>query len=133
MPDDFNFEIECIQTDNDFEFTNRLNRYNNKTVLFEQELAKLTTEYRLTHPFALRHNGKVEQSHPKDIENFYTSHKFYSFENFKKRLYIHNWKYNNFPVPPLGWISPKGTLKNYFSVCSICLANLQQKHKMNKK
>jgi len=111
----FNFKVECIQTDNGFEFTNRLSRYSNKKTLFEQELDKLNIEHRLIRPFTPRHNGKVERSHRKDNENFYASHKFYSFEDFKKQLYIHNWKYNNFPMRPLGWISPKETLKNYFS------------------
>ncbi|MBQ8180422.1 MAG: integrase core domain-containing protein, partial [Ruminococcus sp.] len=45
-----------------------------------------------------RHNGKVERSHRKDNEYFYATHKFYSFDDFKKQLAVHSRKYNNFPI-----------------------------------
>ena len=109
----FKFKVECVQTDNGPEFTNRFSRKNTPT-LFEAELKKLGIQHRLIRPFTPRHNGKVERSHRKDNELFYSVHKFHSFEDFKKQLYIHNWKYNNFPMRPLGWISPKQALQNFF-------------------
>lgn len=111
----FNFEVKCIQTDNGFEFTNRLGQHKNKLTLFELELNKFGIEHKLIRPYTPRHNGKVERSHRKDNERFYAVHKFYSYEDFKKQLYIHNWKYNRFPMRPLGWISPKEYLNNYLS------------------
>ena len=41
-------------------------------------------------------NGKVERSHRKDNEYFYATHCFYSFEDFKRQLAVHNKNYNNF-------------------------------------
>ena len=60
-----------------------------------------------------RHNGKVERSHRKDNEYFYADHKFYSFEDFKAQLKIHRYKYNRFPIRPLGWLSPNEYLAKY--------------------
>ncbi|MGE5613139.1 MAG: integrase core domain-containing protein [Bacillota bacterium] len=95
------------------EFTNRFSRKNSPT-LFEAELKRLGIQHKLIRPFTPRHNGKVERSHRKDNERFYAVHKFHSFEDFKRQLYTHNWKYNNFPMRPLGWISPKQAIQNFF-------------------
>ena len=66
----FPYVIECIQTDNGTEFTNRLNSKNTaKKALFEQTLAQLGIRHKLIHPFTPRHNGKVERSHRKDNED----------------------------------------------------------------
>lgn len=35
------------------------------------------------------------------------SHKFYSLEDFAKQLVVHNRKYNNLPMGPLGWKFPR--------------------------
>lgn len=113
----FKFSVECVQTDNGIEFTNRLNQHKNKPTLFELELAKLGIQHKLIRPYTPRHNGKVERSHRKDNEYFYAIHKFYSYEDFKRQLYIHNWKYNRFPMRPLGWKSPKETLEYFFTNC----------------
>ena len=64
-------------------------------------------------PYTPRHNGKVERSHRKDNEYFYATRKFYSFDDFKKQLKHYNRSYNNFPMCPLGWVSPKETLFNF--------------------
>lgn len=107
----FPFPIECIQTDNGLEFTNRLNsRGMKKLTLFERMLAKLGIAHKLIRPFTPRHNGKVERSHRKDNEEFYASHRFYSFEDFQKQLAIRQRQYNNFPMRPLNWQSPKHVL-----------------------
>lgn len=108
----FPFPVHCVQTDNGVEFTKILLKENDLT-LFEEKLKELNIVHKLIKPYTPRHNGKVERSHRKDNEYFYASHKFYSFQDFKKQLAAHNRKYNNFPMRPLGWKSPREFL-NYF-------------------
>ena len=110
----FPYAIECIQTDNGSEFTNRLNaKKNSKKTLFENTLAKFGIQHKLIKPFTPRHNGKVERSHRKDNEEFYASHKFYSFNDFKKQLAVRQRQYNNFPMRPLNWNSPNSVLFSF--------------------
>ena len=102
--DAFPFPIECVQTDNGMEFTKRLASTENPTpTLFEARLEQCGIRHKLIKPYTPRHNGKVERSHRKDNEYFYASHKFYSFDDFKKQLAVHSRKYNNFPMRPLNW------------------------------
>ena len=110
----FPFKIECIQTDNGTEFTKRLLKENDLT-LFEERLEQLGIRHKLIQPYTPRHNGKVERSHRKDNEYFYANHKFYSFEDFKKQLTVHSRKYNNFPMRPLGWKSPREFLEHFLN------------------
>ena len=110
----FGFKIECIQTDNGFEFTNRLNRHmTNKETLFEKKLKELGIRHKLIRPRTPRHNGKVERSHRKDQERLYYKRVFLSFEDFKEKLRRWEREYNNFPLKPLGWKSPNDKLKEY--------------------
>ncbi len=111
----FPFKVECVQTDNGFEFTKEfVNSAKEPTLTsFEKKLKSLGIQHKKIRPFTPRHNGKVERSHRKDNEYFYATHKFYSFEDFSKQLKSHNRKYNSFPMRPLGWISPKETLFNF--------------------
>ena len=110
----FPYAIECVQTDNGFEFTNRLSSTGTrKQTLFETTLARLGIRHKLIRPFTPRHNGKVERSHRKDNEEFYASHKFYSYEDFKKQLAARQRHYNNFPMRPLNWHSPKSVLFSF--------------------
>ncbi len=110
----FPFEIECVQTDNGQEFTKRFSAQKNPTpTLFQRLLHENGIIHKLIKPFTPRHNGKVERSHRKDNEYFYAIRKFYSFDDFKVQLAKHNRWYNNFPMRPLGWISPKATLYNF--------------------
>lgn len=80
---------------------------------FEKRLQVLRIAHRKIRPFTPRHNGKVERSHRKDNEYFYVTHKFYSFDDFKKQLKQHTRLYNDFPMRPLGWVSLKETLFNF--------------------
>lgn len=113
----FPFAIECIQTDNGAEFTNRLNSSGTKKqTLFEKTLAELGIRHKLIRPYTPRHNGKVERSHRKDNEEFYASHKFYSFSDFATQLAVRQSYYNNFPMRPLNWLSPKQALAAFPSV-----------------
>ena len=110
----FPFKIECIQTDNGFEFTNRLNaQATNKQTKFEKTLEKMNIKHKLIKPKTPRHNGKVERSHRKDQERFYYKRKFKSFEEFERKLGYWEKEYNNFPMKPLGWKSPNEQLKEY--------------------
>lgn len=110
----FPYAIECIQTDNGSEFTNRLlPRGNDKPTLFELELQRLGIRHKLIRPYTPRHNGKVERSHRKDNEEFYASHRFYSFDDFKKQLAVRQRQYNYFPMRPLNWRSPKYVLFSF--------------------
>lgn len=110
----FPYAIECVQTDNGPEFTNRFNtQQKGKKTLFEATLEQLCIRHKLIKPYTPRHNGKVERSHRKDNEYFYASHKFYSFEDFRKQLTVWNRKYNNFPMRPLNWASPREALLSF--------------------
>ena len=107
----FPYTIECIQTDNGFEFTNRLsNSRKPAPTLFEKTLALLGIRHKLIRPYTPRHNGKVERSHRKDNEEFYAIHKFFSFQDFEMQLAVRQRYYNNFPMRPLNWLSPKTVL-----------------------
>ena len=112
----FPFKIEEIQTDNGFEFTNRLS-YNtsvrDKKTMFENKLEELGIKHKLIKPYTPRHNGKVERSHRKDQERFYYKRVFVDFEDFKEKLRHWVSEYNNFPMKPLGWKSPNEKYKEY--------------------
>ncbi len=110
----FPYAIECVQTDNGPEFTNRLNRQcADKPTLFEVTLDKLSIVHKCIKPFTPRHNGKVERSHRKDNEYFYANHTFFSFDDFQSQLAVWNKKYNDFPIRPLNWRSPKQVLFDF--------------------
>ena len=109
----FPYAIECIQTDNGSEFTNRLNCSKaNRPTLFEKNLSELGIQHKLIRPYTPRHNGKVERSHRKDNEDFYASHKFFSFADFSAQLAVRQRQYNYFPLRPLNWKSPKQVLSH---------------------
>lgn len=112
----FPYPIVCVQTDNGQEFTKRFSSGggSDKPTLFQVRLRQHGIRHKLIRPFTPRHNGKVERSHRKDNERFYATHTFYSFEDFSKQLKRYNQRdYNNFPMRPLGWKSPRQVLENY--------------------
>ncbi len=110
----FPFKVECIQTDNGFEFTNILNLYETKKkTMFEKKLEELGIRHKLIKPKTPRHNGKVERSHRKDQERFYYNKVFCSFEDFRDRLKYWERVYNNFPMKPLNWLSPNEKYLEY--------------------
>ena len=99
--------LECVQTDNGFEFTNRFsNSKRNAPTLFEATAQSLGIQHKLIRPYTPRHNGKVERSHREDQKRFYSCHAFYSFADFESQLVVHNRRSNNFPMRPLNWLSP---------------------------
>lgn len=113
----FPFAIECVQTDNGSEFTNRLIAGQTaQPTLFEETLAHLGIHHKLIRPYTPKHNGKVERSHRKDNEYFYASHKFYSFLDFQKQLALRQRQYNAFPMRPLNWRAPLQVLSAFHFV-----------------
>ena len=113
----FPFRIECVQTDNGSEFIKSFDeRKKGRFSLFEARLKELEIKHKLIRPFTPRHNGKVERSHRKDNEYFYSTHKFYSFEDFSKQLAVHLKNYNSFPMRPLAWKSPKQYISDYLNL-----------------
>ena len=99
--------VECVRTDNGFEFTNRFsNSKRERPTLFESTASKLNIRHKLIRPYTTRHNGKVERSHREDQKRFYSSHTFFSLDDFAKQLAVHNRRSNNFPMRTLNWLSP---------------------------
>ena len=99
--------VECVQTDNGFEFTNRFsNSKRDIQTLFENTAAELGIQHKLIRPYTPRHNGKVERSHREDQKRFYSLHSFFSLADFEKQLAAHNLRSNDLPMRPLAWLSP---------------------------
>ena len=99
--------VECVQTDNGFEFTNRFSNSKRELLtLFETTAAQLGIRHKLIRPYTPRHNGKVERSHREDQKRFYSCRSFYSLDDFAKQLAVHNRRSNNFPMRPLNYSSP---------------------------
>ena len=112
----FPFKIECIQTDNGSEFTKiHCSKSEPTPTLFENKLMQYGIRHKLIKVYTPRHNGKVERSHRKDNEYFYATHKFYSFDDYKKQLKIHNYNYNKFPMRPLNWKAPADYIKAFLN------------------
>ena len=103
----FPFAIECVQTDNGFEFTNEMGNSQKKPLtMFEKTLAQLGIRHKKIRPFTPRHNGKVERSHRNDQERFYNFLTFYSFDDLKAQMYHYMRRSNRIPMAVLGWMSP---------------------------
>lgn len=106
--------VECVQTDNGFEFTNRFSASKrNIPTLFEATASKLGIRHKLIRPYTPRHNGKVERSHREDQKRFYDTHSFFSLADFGGQLAAHQNRSNNLPSRPLGWLSPREFLRSF--------------------
>lgn len=107
-------KVECVQTDNGFEFTNRFSRSNRDAeTLFEKEARTQGIKHKLIKPYTPRHNGKVERSHREDQKRFYNSHSFFSLADFDVQLAAHQNRSNNIPMRPLSWRSPREFLSDF--------------------
>lgn len=103
----YGFDIECVQTDNGFEFTNRFSHSKHDLpTLFETTAVSLGIRHKLIRPYTPRHNGKVERSHREDQKRFYSFHSFYSYQDFSNQLANHLRRSNSIPMRPLGYKSP---------------------------
>lgn len=112
----FPFKIYTVRTDNGPEFTKRLiSKDPDDKTIFEHGLIKNKISHDLIKPYTPKHNGKVERSHRKDNERFYSTHRFYSLEDANNQLQIYLRKYNDFPMQPLEWKSPNELLRDYFN------------------
>lgn len=108
------FDVKCIQTDNGFEFTNRLhNQAPSRQTLFEITAQELGIRLKHIKPYTPRHNGKVERSHREDQKRFYNCHSFYSFSDFGAQLAVHQSRSNNRPMRPLQYNSPRQFLRAF--------------------
>ena len=108
--------IECVQTDNGFEFTNRFSNAKRDTqTLFEESAQVLGFRHKLIRPYTPRHNGKVERSHREDQKLFYNTHSFFSLEDFAAQLAGHQNRTNNRPMRPLNWLAPNEYLSAFFN------------------
>ena len=108
--------VECVQTDNGFEFTNRFsNSKRDILTLFEFTAAELGVRHKLIRPYTPRHNGKVERSHREDQKRFYDTHRFWSRADFGVQLAAHQSRSNSRPMRPLNWLSPRDMI-SLFSV-----------------
>lgn len=109
------FAVECIQTDNGFEFTNRFaNSKRDLPTLFERTAQALGIRHKLIRPYTPRHNGKVERSHREDQKLFYNNYSFYSLDDFGTQLKRQQTRTNNRPMRPLKWLNPTQFLNNFF-------------------
>jgi len=110
----FPFPIRKVQTDNGTEFTKTFTKAKEGDLtLFEQQLKAYGIEHQKIRPYTPRHNGKVERSHRKDNEYFYAKRTFYSLHDLEKQLRVYNRQYNNFPMRPLGWKTPREVLNSF--------------------
>jgi len=106
--------VECVQTDNGFEFTNRFSPSKRELqTLFEATSAQLGIRHKLIRPYTPRHNGKVERSHREDVKSFYRLRSFYSCDDFAAQLAKHLSRSNNRPMRPLFWRSPLQFLRDH--------------------
>lgn len=107
-------KVECIQTDNGIEFTNRFNQGNRqRETLFEQTAREHGVRHKLIRPYTPRHNGKVERSHREDQKRFYSNHSFYDLADFSAQLAGRQSRSNNTPMRPLRWASPRHFLRAF--------------------
>lgn len=106
--------VECVQTDNGFEFTNRFsNSERDIPTLFESTAAELGIRHKLIRPYTPRHNGKVERSHREDQKRLYATHRFWSLADFGGQLAAHQSRSNSRPMRPLAWFSPRDFLASF--------------------
>lgn len=106
--------VECVQTDNGFEFTNRFsNSKRDIPTLFESTAAELGIRHKLIRPYTPRHNGKVERSHREDQKRFYATHRFWSLADFGGQLAAHQSRSNSRPMRPLACFSPRDFLASF--------------------
>ena len=104
-------KVECVQTDNGFEFTNRFsNSKRDIPTLFEDTAKELGIRHKLIRPYTPRHNGKVERSHREDQKRFYACHRFWSLADFGAQLAGLQSRSNSRPMRPLRWRSPRQML-----------------------
>ena len=115
-------KVECVQTDNGFEFTNRFSNSNRDLpTLFEKTADELGIRHKLIRPYTTRHNGKVERSHRNDQERFYNHLSFCSYEDLQLQMKRYLRRSNRIPMSVLGWQSPLQKRQELESIRFCCL------------
>ena len=108
-----NIPVECIQTDNGFEFTNRFSTSRREIeTLFERTAREMGISHKKIRPYTPRHNGKVERSHREDQKRLYDSHRCFSLADFGVQLAAHQSRSNRIPMRPLNFLSPRQFLRS---------------------
>lgn len=82
---------------------------------YDGTLESLRDESRRPKSHPPKENGRVERSHRKDQERFYHGKVFCSLEDLRNRGKYWRQEYNNFPMKPLGWLSPLEFYKKWKS------------------
>ena len=114
-------EVECVQTDNGPEFTKIFHaKDKNNHSMFEVTAKRLGVKLKRIKPHTPKHNGKVERSHREDQKLLYSeiirlNHLITDEDDFRRKLRYHQGKTNSRPMRPLGYLSPKQYLEQYFS------------------
>ena len=109
--------VECVQTDNGFEFTNRFsNRKRDLPTLFETTAAQLGIRHKLIRPYTPRHNGKVERQHWTDELRFYRHMRMYSLKDGSRQLAVYQRQSNDHIMTCLDMQSPNQVLAKYAGV-----------------
>lgn len=110
----YGIKVECVQTDNGFELTNRFSSSKRDLQsLFEITANSLGVRHKLIRPYTPRHNGKVERSHREDVKRFYSCHVFYSLDDFDRQLNAYQIRSNNIPMRPIHWRSPRDFFRDH--------------------
>mgnify|MGYP004464672085 CR=1 FL=1 len=79
---------------------------------------KLTTVVNLQkNSFLTKRTNLVCLKKLKELRIKYRRIRPFTTDDFKNQLKVHLRKYNNFPMRPLGWLSPKQYLLNYHKLC----------------
>ena len=107
--------VECVQTDNGFEFTNRFsNSQRNLETLFEATARQLGIRHKLIRPYTVpvtmeRWNVVIVRT--KSVST--TTHRFYSRADFGGQLAAHQSRSNSRPMRPLHWAAPRDVLSSF--------------------
>lgn len=107
----YDIEVRKIQTDNGFEFTNRLrwNAFNKDKKSGWKNSGKAYTVIKL---YTINQNGRIKRSNRKEQETFYYKGVCYNLKDLSNRGKYWRKGYNNFSMRPLRWLDHKEFLKN---------------------
>jgi transposase InsO family protein len=100
----FGYQPKMIQSDNGFEFTHN----KNTKMIHSLDIlcGELAIIHKLIRPRTPRHNGKVKRSHRNDKVRFYSTLKFYNYNDLVKQTKAHLIRSNNFCSSSIGWLTP---------------------------
>lgn len=101
------YKPDIIQTDNGSEFTYTRQTKKDKQHLLDKFCEFYKIEHKLIKPRTPRHNGKVERSHRNDNERFYSTLKFYSYDDLLVQMKAYLKRSNNIPTRVLTSVDKK--------------------------